>query len=236
MQGTGTSTSADRSTLNELIAPVLAAASRGTVPASGSGGGGPGLAASAVASARAHRKYLINLYVKEYWWSIAGFIGILAVLHLAGLASSWIILRSARVHSSSTPDEEKGSVAVSSAPPPSSFLVRAWRSARAFVNIALFRTALPLRWLHNLSNVSEALVIGAYFGATIAWALMNAVDVHKPTVCNLSPRLFSTSVTFILLSNLFLPCPQNWYARSGNYIPLLYIYHSQPYIRHASQE
>jgi hypothetical protein len=191
MQAAGASTRADRSTF-ELVAPALAAASSSAIPSSGSGGGPAGLAESAAASARAHRKYLMNLYPKEYWWSIAGFVGVLAVLHLAGLVSTWIILRPARVRPSSPPDDEKGSVARPLAPSLSSVPVRAWRSARAFVNIALFRTVLPLRWLHNLSNVSEVLVTGAYFGATIAWALMDAVDINNPAVC-ISLKLFSTT-------------------------------------------
>lgn len=133
-------------------------------------------ATTSTASA-AHRRYLIYLFSMEYWWTIGGFLGVLTILHLAHLISDWIILFSAK---SRYVDPEKS--ANRSLPRSKSSITRIWRSAKSLVNIVLFRLPIPLKKIHNIGNVAEVLCIGAYIGATLAWALMSTPDINLPTV------------------------------------------------------
>jgi len=179
MQIAGTQNLGDRSIFDELVARAAAA--------SPTNGGGPTWPAS---PAYAHRIFLMKLYAKEYWWSIAGFIGVLVVLNLVGHVHTYFTLRSVKTSPSPFSDAERAAAARPLRRPLSPFPVRVCRSARALLNIALFRTVPPLRPLHNFSNVSEALVVGAYIGATIAWALMGTPDVNRPNVSNSLQNLF----------------------------------------------
>lgn len=162
-------------------------------------------ASSAAASASAQRKHLVSLYSNEYWWTLGGFIGVLAVLHLAQLLSHWILLRR---HSRSN-DSELGGSRARRRPP--SVVSRLWRASASLVNIILYRLPIPLRRVHNLGNLAEILCVGAYMGATLAWALMHTPDVNVPTVSWPPSLSFGASLT----NPPSFPSPQNWANRAG---------------------
>lgn len=158
------------------LAATPASLARATVEGAIDAASSAAAAAASAASARAKRLHLIDLYSKEYWWSIGGFLGVLAVLHVAGLVSAWIIKSSAKGEPS---DVEKGTRVPSRS---SSSIVRAWHATTSLANIVLYRLPIPLRRLHNLGNVAEVLCVLSYIGATVAWALMNSGDVRTVTV------------------------------------------------------
>lgn len=147
-------------------------------PATSMPGGGASMAASA---AFARRRYLSHLVSMEYWWSIGGFIGVLTILRIMTLVSMWIALRSSKEEK---PDgREEGSRGFHSRS--NSLISRMWRSANALKNIILFRLPIPLRRVHNLSNLAEVLCVGAYIGGCLAWTLMDTPNIDIPTVCPL---------------------------------------------------
>lgn len=139
-----------------------------------------GAKASAAAAAREHAAYLAHLYSMEYWETIGGVIGMLAILHVAALVSSWATSTSNRKASLS--DTEKGP---STGSPPSS-VVRLWRALKSFINILLYRVRIPFQSIHNLGNLAEILCVFSYMGACIAWALMNTPDVRLASVSRTS--------------------------------------------------
>lgn len=134
-------------------------------------------AAAAATAASIRRKYLVHIVSMEYWWSIGGFIGVLAILHLVQLITTWITLRTAGNVKQAPEPEARHPVRRTSS------TSRLWRSAQSFVNIILYRLPIPLRRLHNISNVSEVLCVFAYIGATLSWALMKTPDIDTPSVC-----------------------------------------------------
>lgn len=148
-------------------------------------------AAAAATAASIRRKYLAHIVSMEYWWSIGGFIGVLAILHMVELIATWATLRAT------------GNEAELEARPPvrrTSSASRVWRSAKSLVNIVLYRLPIPLRRLHNISNLSEVLCVFAYIGATLSWALMKTPDIDTPSVCipdirGLTLRLTTTHAT-----------------------------------------
>ncbi|KAF8319363.1 hypothetical protein DL93DRAFT_2053705 [Clavulina sp. PMI_390] len=111
----------------------------------------------------------MNLYGKEYWWSIGGFIGVLTILNIVGRLSNWVELRV-----SSLPDTEGGRGPRQRRP--SSVLVRLWRSFTSLLSIFLFRLSFPLRSLHKVQSIAEFACVGAYIGATVGWTFMNTDD------------------------------------------------------------
>lgn len=133
----------------------------------------------AASAASARRQYLAHLVSMEYWWSIGGFIGVLAILRLMSLVYKWIILRSPKVEQPG--GREEGALGFHSRS--NSLMSRMWRSANTVTDITLFRLPVPLRKVHNLGNLAEVLCVGAYIGGCLAWTLMDTPDIDVPTVC-----------------------------------------------------
>lgn len=130
--------------------------------------------------AAAHKKWTAHEFPLEYWWTIAGCVGVLAIINLFTRVAQWNTIR----RSSSTPlDAENGSRSV---PPRStSSLGRLVDSIKAAANIVLYRVTIPLIGL----NIAEFLVVGAYMGGTITWALSSSASPFLYLV----PCLFSSA-------------------------------------------
>lgn len=142
------------------------------------GMGGEGQQAGHGGGSSAHRKkaMLMKLHAEEYWWTLAGFIGVLTIAHITDLISNYIMIYLTSPRSS---DIEKSPSTQS--PRSSSLLARVWRAIKSSANIVLFRITLPFQPLHNINNVAEAILVLAYMGAIVAWALVGN-DLNMPSV------------------------------------------------------
>ncbi|KAF8309427.1 hypothetical protein DL93DRAFT_2062937 [Clavulina sp. PMI_390] len=130
------------------------------------------------------------LYAKEYWWSIGGFIGVLAILNIVGRLSAWLELRASSLSDAETarvPSQHRSS----------SLLARLWGALISLVSIVLFRLPFPLRSLHRINTVAEFACVGSYMGATIAWTLMST-DASVVKVSDIARVMAAVQVPFII--------------------------------------
>lgn len=122
---------------------------------------------------------MMKLHAKEYWWTMAGFIGVLAIVHATDLISNSIVVY---LTSRRSTDVEKSFSGPS--PCSSSFPTRAWRATKSLLNTVLFRITIPMQSFHNLTNIAEVILVLAYMGAIVAWALIGS-NLGTPTVSSI---------------------------------------------------